>query len=154
MPADSVVRVEETDRIILRRLQTDGRASYADLARETGLSTSALHQRVKRLELRGVITGYSARIDHDLIDLPLTAFIALFPIDPAAPDDVPERLHGIQGIEGCWSVAGAESYLIKVRVSNPNALEVLLAQIRAAANVSTRTTVVLSTSFDDQPTVP
>ena len=132
-------------------LAVDGRLSFTVLGKATGLSTSAVHQRVKRLEQRGMITGYGASVDHDAIGLPLTAFISITPIDPAAPDDYPDRVRGITEIESCWSVAGEESYILKVRVSTPVDLEDLLARIRSAANVSTRTTVVLSTPYENRP---
>ena len=70
------------------------------------------------------------------------------PFDPSAPDDVPQRLRHITEIEDCHSVAGEESYILKVRVGTPGDLEDLLARIRSAANVSTRTTVVLSTPWE------
>ncbi len=126
--------------------------SYTDLGKATGLSTSAVHQRVKRLEERGLILGYGASIDHAAAGKPLTAFISITPFDPSEPDDYPERLEGISEIESCWSVAGDESYILKVRVGTPADLEELLARIRAAANVSTRTTIVLSTPFENRPT--
>jgi Lrp/AsnC family leucine-responsive transcriptional regulator len=140
--------VEEIDRQILQLLAADGRMSFTDLGKATGLSTSAVHQRVRRLEHRGVIKGYAAVVDAEAVGLPLTAFISVTPLDPAAPDDVPERLAGISEIEACHSVAGEENYILKVRVATPGALEGLLAKIRAAANVATRTTIVLSTPFE------
>jgi Lrp/AsnC family transcriptional regulator, leucine-responsive regulatory protein len=143
--------VEDLDRQIVRLLAADGRRSYTDLARDTGLSVSALHQRVRRLEKRGVIRGYRADIDCDEVGLPLTAFVSIKPIDPSAPDDAPERLAGLPAIEACHSVAGEESYILKVRVATPADLEVLLQEIRAAANVSTRTSVVLSTPYEGRP---
>lgn len=142
---------DDIDRKILMLLQQDGRIAFSDIAKETGLSTSALHQRVKRLESKGVISGYVAKVSAREVGLPLTAFISLTPLDPAAPDNVAEAVAGIPEVEGCWSVAGAESYILKVRVSEPIDLEELLATIRTAANVSTRTTVVLSTAFEDRP---
>jgi Lrp/AsnC family leucine-responsive transcriptional regulator len=143
--------LEATDRRILELLAVDGRMSYTDLGKATGLSTSAVHQRVKRLEQRGLITGYGATINHDGIGLPLTAFVSITPIDSAQPDDYPDRVRGISEIESCWSVAGDESYILKVRVATPAALEDLLSRIRASANVSTRTTIVLSTPFENRP---
>lgn len=143
--------VEDTDRAIIRLLASDGRMSFTDLAKETGLSVSAVHQRVRRLEQRGIITGYSVRLEPNEIGLPLTAFISIKPIDPAAPDDAPDRLAHIAAIEACHSVAGEESYILKVRVGDPGDLEALLQQIREAANVSTRTTVVLSTAYEARP---
>ncbi|MFC4116075.1 Lrp/AsnC family transcriptional regulator [Nonomuraea zeae] len=140
--------MEEIDRRIVTLLAHDGRMSFTDLARETGLSVSAVHQRVRRLEKRGVVRGYAAIVDHDAVGLPLTAFVSIKPIDPAAPDDAPDRLAHLAAIEACHSVAGDESYILKVRVASPVALEDLLQQIRASANVSTRTTVVLSTPYE------
>ena len=127
--------------------------SFTDLGKATGLSTSAVHQRVKRLEQRGLIKGYAATIDYDLMGRPFAAFISIRPIDPSQPDDSPDRLRGIPEIESCWSVAGEESYILKVRVGAPVDLEDLLARIRAAANVSTRTTIVLSTPYEGRALV-
>jgi Lrp/AsnC family leucine-responsive transcriptional regulator len=143
--------VEDLDRQIVLLLAGDGRMSYTDLAKATGLSTSAVHQRVRRLEQRGVVKGYCAVTDAVQLGLPLTAFVSIKPIDPAAPDDAPDRLIHLQAIEACHSVAGEESYILKVRVAGPAELEVLLQEIRAAANVSTRTTVVLSTAYEGRP---
>ena len=151
LPTVRVSLVEDLDRRILTLLATDGRMSFTDLGKATGLSTSAVHQRVKRLEQRGLIKGYGATIDYDQVGKPLTAFISIRPIDPSQPDDSPERLSGIAEIESCWSVAGDESYILKVRVSAPTDLENLLARVRAAANVSTRTTIVLSTPYESRP---
>ncbi len=147
----ATTEVEPTDRKILQLLAADGRMSFTDLGKATGLSTSAVHQRVKRLEQRGVIRGYAAQVDFDQLDLPLTAFISIRPMDPSQPDDSPGRLRDFTEIESCWSVAGDESYILKVRVPTPLDLEDLLARIRGAANVSTRTTIVLSTPYENRP---
>jgi Lrp/AsnC family transcriptional regulator, leucine-responsive regulatory protein len=77
--------------------------------------------------------------------------VSIKPIDPSAPDDAPDRLAKLTAIEACHSVAGDESYILKVRVATPSELESLLQEIRAAANVSTRTTVVLSTPYEGRP---
>ncbi len=151
MSQSSNPSVESTDRQILELLAKDGRMSYTDLGRATGLSTSAVHQRVKRLEQRGLILGYGATVNYAEIGVPLTAFISIRPIDPSQPDDCPERLVDIPEIESCWSVAGEESYVLKVRTTTPATLEALLARIRTSANVSTRTTIVLSTYYENRP---
>ncbi|MBO0777096.1 MAG: Lrp/AsnC family transcriptional regulator [Actinobacteria bacterium] len=143
--------MEEIDRKIVALLCHDGRMSFTDLSRETGLSVSATHQRVRRLERRGIIKGYAAAVDAAQAGLPLTAFVSIKPFDAAAPDDAPQRLAHIAAIEACHSVAGEESYILKVRVASPEDLENLLQEIRAAASVSTRTTVVLSTPFENRP---
>jgi Lrp/AsnC family transcriptional regulator, leucine-responsive regulatory protein len=143
-------RVEEINGRIISLLAADGRMSFTELARRTGLSVSAAQQRVRRLEQRGVIKGYGAVLNADEIGLPLTAFVSIKPFDPAAPDDAPEKLAHLDAIEACHSVAGDENYILKVRVASPLALEDLLQEIRAAASVSTHTTIVLSTPFENR----
>ena len=142
--------VEETDRAILAALSADGRLSYTDLADRVGLSVSAVHQRVRRLEQRGTIKGYEARLDYEALGLPLTAFVAIRPIDPSQPDDAPDKLAALPEIESCYSVAGEDFYFLLVRVASPAALERLLQEIRTMANVATRTTVVLSTPYESR----
>jgi len=146
-----VSTLEPTDSAIVRALTADGRCSFTDLAEQVGLSVSAVHQRVRRLEQRRVLRGYTALVDHDAVGLSLTAFVSLTPFDPAAPDDYPDQLAHLPEIESCYSVAGDESYILVVRVASPRALEDLLRRIRENAKVSTRTTVVLSTPFEARP---
>jgi Lrp/AsnC family leucine-responsive transcriptional regulator len=143
--------VEEIDRQIVRLLAHDGRMSFTDLGKATGLSTSAVHQRVRRLEQRGVIRRYAAVVDPEALGLALTAFVAVTPLDPAKAEQTPGLLSEMPEIEECHTVAGEESYLLKVRAATPRGLEDLLARIRAVAVVSTRTTIVLSTSYDARP---
>ena len=146
--------MEDIDRAVVAALLHDGRLSYTDLAEAVGLSVSAVHQRVRRLEQRGVIAGYTARVSYEAVGLPLTAFVAIRPMDAAAPDDAPERLAHLREIEACYSVAGEDFYLLLVRVASPADLERLLHQIRTGANVTTRTTVVLSTPYEHRPVGP
>src|SRR4029450_10297481 len=82
----------DVDRALLAALARDGRASYTDLAERVGLSVSAGPQRVRRLEQRGLITGYRATLDARVLGLPMTAFVSITPIDVAQPDDAPARL--------------------------------------------------------------
>lgn len=143
--------MEKLDRRILSLLSRDGRMSYTDLGKETGLSTSAAQQRVRRLEQRGVIKGYRAVLDPAELDLMVTAFVAIKPFDPGAVDDAPQRLEPLDEVTACYSVAGEASYLLKVQVPTMAHLEGLLAKIRAAAGVSTHTTTVLSIPYEDRP---
>lgn len=140
--------MEDADRRIVDQLVADGRMSYTDLGKAVGMSTSAVHQRVRRLEERGVIVGYGARVDHSAVGRPLTAFIEVTPLDHRAPDDIPDRLRTVAGVDSCYSVAGDANYLLKVRVGTPQDLERLIAALREQAEVSTKTTVVLSTPWE------
>jgi Lrp/AsnC family transcriptional regulator, leucine-responsive regulatory protein len=132
-------------------LARNGRMSFTELGRQAGLSVSAVHQRVRRLEQDGVIKGYAAMFNPEDVGLPLTAFVSVKPFDASAPDDLPQRLEHLAAIEACHSVAGDENYILKVRVPSPVALEDLIYQIRTLGGVSTRTTVVLSTAYENRP---
>lgn len=143
--------MEPLDRRILSLLARDGRMSYTDIGKETGLSTSAAQQRVRRLEQRGVIKGYRAVLDPAQLGQLVTAFVAIKPFDPSQADDAPDRLQHIEEIISCYSVAGEPSYLLKVQVSTMSALESLLARIRGEAKCSTHTTTVLSTAYENRP---
>jgi Lrp/AsnC family leucine-responsive transcriptional regulator len=146
--------LDEIDRILARELVADGRATLAHLAATAGLSVSAVQSRVRRLEARGVITGYTARIDPEAAGLMLSAFVAITPLDPSQPDDAPARLEHIEAIESCYSVAGEESYILLVRVQSARALEDLLQRIRTTANVRTRSTVILQTFYTGRDYIP
>jgi Lrp/AsnC family transcriptional regulator, leucine-responsive regulatory protein len=153
--ADSAeASLDEVDRTLVRELVADGRATLAELATATGLSVSAVQSRVRRLESRGVVTGYSVRVDPETFGHTLSAFVAITPLDPSQPDDAPARLEHVAEIEACYSVAGEESYILFVRVESPRALEVLLQQIRTAANVRTRSTIILNTFYSDRVYLP
>jgi len=139
------------DRRLAAALVADGRSTLKSLAELTGLSVSAVQARVRRLEAEGVVRGYVAQLDPEAIGLPLAALIAITPLNPAQPDDAPERLADLTEIEACHSVAGDDAYVLFVRVASPNALEELIREIRKRAHVSTRTTVVLQTFFERNP---
>ncbi len=126
----------------------DGRATLSNLAEKASLSVSAVQSRVRRLEARGVIRGYTAKVDPEALGQLLSAYVAITPLDPSQPDDAPALLQHIPGIEECHSVAGEESYMLLVRVASPRHLEQLLQEIRATANVRTRSTIILQTFYD------
>jgi Lrp/AsnC family leucine-responsive transcriptional regulator len=152
--AEAADELDEIDRILVRELVTDGRATLAQLAASAGLSVSAVQSRVRRLETRGVVMGYRARIDPEAVGNMLSAFVSITPLDPSQPDDAPHRLEHIAAIESCHSVAGDESYVLLVRVRSARALEDLLQQIRTTANVRTRSTIILQTFYEGRDIVP
>ena len=126
------------------------RATLTELSVAAGLSVSATQSRLKRLEARGVIAGYRAILDPEAVGRPLAAFIEITPLDPAQPDNAPELLAHLAAIEACHSIAGDASYMLFVRVGTPRDLEELIRDIRQAASVNTRTTIVLQTFFENR----
>jgi Lrp/AsnC family leucine-responsive transcriptional regulator len=146
--------MDDRDHAIVAALQRDGRATFAEIGRAVGLAASSVHQRVRRLEEQGAIRGYRAEVDPQALGLFVTALVSVTPLDPRQPDDLPDRVREFDEVEDCHSVAGDENYVLKVRARTTADLEDLLRRIREKAEVQTRTTVVLSTSFEHRPTVP
>lgn len=143
--------LDERDLAIIAALQEDARATYADVGARVGLSASAVHDRVRKLEHRGVIRGYRAVVDPQALGLFVTALIAASPLDPQQPDDLPERVRGFPEVEDCLSVAGDANYVLKVRTRTTGELEDLIRRLREKAGVSTKTTIALSIPFEDRP---
>ena len=145
---------DPVDAGIVRAVSRDARATLADISKAVGLSVSAVQTRLRRLESRGVIVGYRAVLDAEAIGRPLSAFIEITPLDPGQPDNAPELLEHLTAVEACHSIAGDASYMLFVRVATPRDLEALIRDIRQAAAVNTRTTVVLQTFYEHRPIAP
>ena len=143
--------LDERDLEIVTALREDARATYADIAARVGLSASSVHERVRKLEANGVITAYRAVVDPEAMGLFVTALIAVTPLDPQQPDDLPERLADLPEVEDCLSVAGEANDILKVRTHSTNHLEELIRRLREKAGVSTRTTIALSIPFEGRP---
>jgi Lrp/AsnC family leucine-responsive transcriptional regulator len=144
--------VDTVDRRIIAALRENGRATYAELGRQVGLSASAVHERVGKLEATGVITGYHAVVDPSAVGLGVTALIGIHPTDVADDDDVAVSLAKLPEVESCYRVAGDESFVVKVRVATVDDLEHTLGRLRRIDGVArTRTTLVLSTRFEGRP---
>jgi Lrp/AsnC family transcriptional regulator, leucine-responsive regulatory protein len=144
--------VDAVDRRIIAALREHGRATYAELGRQVGLSASAVHERVGKLETGGVITGYHAIVDPSTVGLGVTSLIGIYSTDTADDDDVADALAVLAEVESCYRVAGDESFIVKVRVATVDDLERTLGRLRRIAGVArTRTTLVLSTRFEGRP---
>jgi Lrp/AsnC family leucine-responsive transcriptional regulator len=147
--------LDDIDRALLGALATDARRSYADLARQVGLSAPSVHERVRKLEREGVLRGSSADIEPKAIGLGVSALVGLQQREGVEADEIVARLREVPEIEDCWFVAGDEAFLVKVRVADLDDLDRTLRVLRHVPGVTrTRTTVVLSTSFEGRRRVP
>ena len=153
--------IDEVDRKIILRLQEDARLSNAALAEEVGLTVSTVHERVKKLERKGIIKGYVAVVDAAALGKPITAFVRLVvnPVTTGQPlmekSVIAEICESEPNILECHSVAGDDCYILKVRVSSPLDLETLLNRIRSNAHIQKSTTnIVLSTLKENSLLVP
>ena len=146
--------LDDRDAAIVAALQADARATYAEVGAKVGLAASSVHDRVRKLEAAGVIVAYRAVVDPTAIGLMVTALIAVTPLDPSQPDDLPERLADFPEVEDCLSVAGEANYVLKVRTRSTTDLEELIRRLREKAGVNTRTTIALSIPFEGRPVTP
>jgi len=139
--------IDVTDLRILAALQQDARTSNADLARRLAMAPSAVHQRVRKLEQRGVITGYATCVDPTAVGRGLLAFVHVVTEDDLGDLELPRRLADLPGVLEVHDVAGDDGFLLKVRVSDTDALHELLHERlgRVPRVRTTRTTIVLKT---------
>lgn len=144
--------VSQTDARLLRILQTDGRRSYADLGADLGMAGPSAHERVKKLEARGVITGYSATVDPRAVGLGALAFTWVTQAPGTITVDLMPRFAEIPEIEECHHVAGEADYILKIRGRDMEHLGEVIRQVQVIPNVfSTETDVVFSTGFERRP---
>jgi Lrp/AsnC family leucine-responsive transcriptional regulator len=141
--------IDAVDRQLIDLLRANGRASYAELARQVSLSSPAVHERVGKLEAAGVITAYRAVVDPSAVGLDVTALIGVIESDSVDDTGLEAAMREVPGIEDCWRVAGSEGYVLKVRVTDIPALEATIDALNRIRGVArTRTTVVLSTKWE------
>jgi Lrp/AsnC family leucine-responsive transcriptional regulator len=126
---------------LLAELQQDARISWAELGRRVGLSTPAVADRVRRLEVAGIITGYHATLNAVKVGLPVTAIVRLHVPGGTGPR-VRVALASMPEVFACDHITGEDCFVCTVRVPSIADLEKLLEQL--ARHGSTTTSVVLS----------
>jgi Lrp/AsnC family leucine-responsive transcriptional regulator len=139
--------IDETDAIILDLLQENARISQADVARVVGLAPSAVLERIRKLEARGVIRGYTALLDPHTLDQSMLAFVAVRSEQAPGDDSVAQALAKCPEVLELHHVAGDDCYLLKVRARDAEHVGQLLRHRfgRIPGVRSTRTTIVLET---------
>ena len=139
--------IDPIDLRILEILQNNARETQAEIARTVALAPSAVLERIRKLEARGVIRGYSARIDPRALELSTVAFVAVRGDDMAGTDNIATALAACPEVLEVHHVAGEDCYLVKVRAKDPEHLGHLLRMrfARIPGVRSTRTTIVLET---------
>jgi Lrp/AsnC family leucine-responsive transcriptional regulator len=144
--------LDDLDRRIIDILQRDGRRAYADIGGEVGISGPSAHERVKKLESRGVIRGYVASIDPRAIGLDVLGFTRVTQAPGTIADDLTGEFERLPEIEECHHVAGRADYLLKIRARDTADLERILHAVQSIRHVfTTETDVVFSTAFERRP---
>lgn len=144
--------MDAIDRRLLDLLRANARLSYAELARQVGLSAPAVHERVGKLEAAGTIRAYRADVLPEAIGLGVTAIIGVVQDSGGDTEDVLTALYGMPEVESCYFMAGEESFLVTVRVGSIAALERVIVGLNRTLGVArTRTAIALSTKWEGRP---
>jgi Lrp/AsnC family leucine-responsive transcriptional regulator len=139
--------IDEIDRNILNILQADARVPNAEVARQVGMAPSAVFERIRKLEERGVIRGYTARIEPHAVGLGLLAFVFVRADEKLGAPETERQLAEIPEVLEVHHIAGEDCFLVKVRTADTESLGLLLRERLGAIETirSTRTTIVLQT---------
>lgn len=150
-----MLAMDAIDIQIARRLQDNARETQADIARAVGLAPSAVLERIRKLEARGIIKGYAAELDPKALGLGLLAFIAVRTEEIGSETRIAQELSDLPEVLEVHDVAGDDCYLIKVRARDAEHLGQLLRTRfgRIPGVRSTRTTIVLET-MKETPRLP
>ncbi len=145
------MRLDDKDLQILALVQDDARLPQAEIGRRVGLSTAAVNERLRKLEQRGIITGYAALVAPERIGCDITAFVEVFIEHPRFESAFVDRMKQIPEVQEVHHVTGEFSCLLKIKVWDRRALQrLLLDEINSLAGVrQTRTVIALSTSKED-----
>jgi Lrp/AsnC family transcriptional regulator, leucine-responsive regulatory protein len=147
--------MDDIDLRLVDLLQRDGRATQLELAKTVGLSQPSVAERIRKLEERGVITGYTAQVDGSRLGCDITAFVGVGIEHPKYFDGFAKKVLGLEEVLECHRVAGEDSYMLKVKTRNPRTLDRLLVQvIRIIPGVTRTHTTIVLTSIKEETRVP
>lgn len=148
------MEIDQSDRQLLALVQEDCRRSYADLADRSGLSTSTVHDRLKRLQARGVITGQVALLDPAALGLDICAFVQIAIAHPSKVRAFLDQIVALPEVQECHHVTGEHDYLLKIRARNAAALEaVIVEKIKTIEGVVRSQTSIALSSAKDTPAI-
>lgn len=146
--------IDEIDAKILELLQRSGRMKRSDVAEEVDLSISAVSERMRKLEERGVIEGYTAVVDAKRLRLDITAFIRVSVDGSEHYPEFVSRVTDMEHVLELHSITGEGSHLMKVRVKDTTYLEHFLSEIQALPGVRRTTTSIVLSTFKETRAVP
>ena len=145
-------RIDPIDARILDILQRDGRRSYAEIGAEVGMSGPSAHERVKKLEARGILRGFMAQVEPAAVGLGVLAFMWVTQAPGSIADDITDDFAGIPEVEACHRIAGEADYLLKIRAGDTADLERIVRRVQSTRHVyRTETDIVFSTPFERRP---
>lgn len=134
--------LDDTDRKILQLLQHEARMTNAAIGEAVGLTAPSVFERIRKLEQKGVITGYTVNVNPAAVDRPLTAFIRLTMAYDEKHDAGLRAVSADPDVLEAYEIAGDDCLIIKTCVANPEALKELLGRIRTHLTVLRSVTMI------------
>ncbi len=141
--------LDEIDRKILALLQREARMTNAAIAAEVGLTAPSVFERIRKLEQRGVIRGYTVNVDPAALGRPLTAFIRLTLAFDEKHDPGIRAVSRDPEVLECYTVAGEDCLIVKTKVADPSQLEALIKRIRSQITVLHSTTMIALSAWKE-----
>ena len=146
--------MDDLDARIVAALLKNGRASYAVIGDEVGLSAPAVKRRVDRLRAAGAITGFSARVDPAAMGWSTEAYVELFCGGRTSPDEIAAAVRRYPEVVDACTVTGEADALLHIRAADVRHFEGVMERIRAEPFVvRTRSVIVLSRLVDRAETL-
>lgn len=146
--------MDSIDYRIVDMLQRDGRATQLEISRSIGLSQPAVAERIRKLEERGIILGYTARVDASKLGKDITAFIGVTIEHPKYFEGFAKKVMSMPEVLEAHRVAGQDSYILKVRTANTKTLDQLLVEtLRTISGVTRTHTTIVLTSIKEETLV-
>lgn len=136
------LEIDAIDCAILRLLGSEGRMPMTELGRTIGMSSPSVTERVRRLEVAGIIQGYQAQIDPPSLGLAISAYIRVRPM-PGQLDHVARLLKETEAVIECDRVTGDDCFIARVHAGSIKEIEEIIDQIIPFA--TTHTSIVQST---------
>jgi Lrp/AsnC family leucine-responsive transcriptional regulator len=141
--------VDDIDRQILDLLRENARMTNAAIGAKVGLSAPSVYERIRKLEKRGVIQGYTVRVDEAALGKKLTAFIRLTAVFDERHDPGIQAVAGDPDVLECYSVAGEDCFIVKTKVCEPADIQELLNRIRSHLNISRSVSMIVMNTLKE-----
>ena len=141
--------IDDTDKKIISILQENARLSNAEIADKVGLTASSVHERVKKLEKKGILKGYVAIVDADMLGKPMMAFVRLNVNSQSIRDVIQKLCATDPNVLECHSVAGEDCYILKIRAEGPKQLEKILMAIKSRSDAIRSVTNIVLSSYKE-----
>ena len=140
--------MDNKDKKLLTLLSENARTSTSELARKMGMSRTTIQERIKKMEYKGIITGYTVKLSHEVMNKIITAHVTV-KIEPKAEASVIRLIKKLPGAYSLYTISGEFDLIVILRAESPSELDNALSELISIKGVvRTKTSIILSTKFE------